>query len=48
MRPAFEQDVREKKGDSSCEDCEGRGKKSEQVFDLFGAQHEQNEGYEGD
>ena len=37
MRPAFEQDVREKKGDSSCEDCEGRDKKSEQVFDLFGA-----------
>ena len=27
MRPAFVQDVREKKGDSSCEDCEGCDKK---------------------
>ena len=40
---------KEKKGYSSCEDCEGSNDyKIEQVFDLFAAQHEQNEGYESD
>ena len=50
MRPALVQDVKKRKKDIQVARIvkDVMTKKSEQVFDLFVAQHKQNEGYEGD
>ena len=48
LRPAFVQDMKKrKKGYFSCKDCE-QCDNQKKFFDVFEAQHEQNEGYESD
>ena len=49
-RTCFVQDVKKRKKDILVVRIvkDAMNKKSEQLFDLFVAQHEQNEGYEGD
>ena len=50
MRPAFVQDVKKRNKDIQVVRIvkDVMTNKIEQVFDLFAAQHEQNEGYESD
>ena len=50
MRPAFVQDVKKRKKDIQVVRIvkDVMTNKIEQVFDLFAAQHEQNEAYESD